>query len=53
MTSKAIISRMENHGYSYDTIDSYRGYLRFFYEGGLITFTTWKEVYKWSKEALI
>ena len=52
MRSKSIIAYMEKRGYTYDNIDSCRGYIRFFYEGGVISFTTWKEVDEWARECL-
>lgn len=49
--ARRLAIRMDALGYHYDTIESYRGYLRFFVTGcGVVTFTSWKEVREWLKE---
>jgi len=42
-----IIQAMENHGYWYDNIDSYDGWLVFRHELGSLSFESWNEVEEW------
>lgn len=43
-----IVKRMESHGYSFDALESYKGWLRFYGPyGTVISFPTWKEVELW------
>lgn len=49
--ARRLAIRMDALGYHYDTLESYRGYLRFFVSGcGTISFKSWNEVREWLKE---
>lgn len=49
--ARRLAVRMDALGYHYDTLESYRGYLRFFVTGyGTISFHSWKEVREWLRE---
>lgn len=48
--ARRLAIRMDAIGYHYDTLESYRGYLRFFTTGGVVSFNSWKEVREWLKE---
>ena len=45
-----IVKRMGSRGYFFNTLESRKGWLRFYEPGGrVITFPTWKEVELWMK----
>lgn len=49
MYARRLAIRMDKMGYHYDTLESYRGYLRFFTTGGMVSFNSWEEVHEWLK----
>lgn len=48
-TKEQLIKEMNEHGYFYDEIDSYEGYLKFYYTTGVLpmSFDSWSEVEEW------